>query len=204
MTQNEWVLKQMASLKNLLSVGTLLLFMMYILAFSESNVPVIVFFVCFFLATAWRMLAMMLFFSLIAFGLVTLLPFLAPIAFIIMLVLFLARIGFVLKNWRAVVSGLLVYGLAYCLYDEKFYYFVNPMYDIAYYILNFFSRSLVCQSPGQSFLSVLLGLPVCLHHCLSVSVTFILAVPQRLYSYRGIKHYGQHSFGDYCPDSALP
>ncbi|MEC4630647.1 hypothetical protein VSS86_23230, partial [Bacillus safensis] len=40
------------------------------------------------------------------------LPFLAPIIFIVMLVLFFMRIQFVLKNWRPFLAGLLVYGIA--------------------------------------------------------------------------------------------
>lgn len=62
------------------------------------------------------MIYMMLAFSLIAGGLCAVFPFLAPVAFIIMIVLFIARIGFILKNWRAVISGLMVYGLAFVLY----------------------------------------------------------------------------------------
>lgn len=42
----------------------------------------------------------------------TILPFLAPIIFIIMLVLFFMRIQFVLKNWRPFLAGLIVYGIA--------------------------------------------------------------------------------------------
>ena len=135
MTRSEWVIKQLTSWQNLSSVLSLLGFLTYLFVFNYHPTTVVIFFALFFLATAWRMLAMMLVFSLIAFGIVSLLPFLAPVAFIIMLGLFLARIGFVLKNWRAVISGLLVYGLAYILYDEDGIDLLDPIYKAGGYLI---------------------------------------------------------------------
>lgn len=135
MTRSEWVIKQLKSWQNISSVLSLLGFMTYLLVFNFNPTTVVIFFAVFFLATAWRMLAMMLVFSIIAFAIVSLLPFLAPVAFIIMLGLFLARIGFVLKNWRAVISGLLVYGLAYTLYDENSFVLLNPIYKAGGYLI---------------------------------------------------------------------
>ena len=135
MTRSEWVIKQLTSWQNISSVLSLLGFLTYLFVFNYHPTTVVIFFALFFLATAWRMLAMMLVFSLIAFGIVSLLPFLAPVAFIIMLGLFLARIGFVLKNWRAVISGLLVYGLAYILYDEDGIDLLDPIYKAGAYLI---------------------------------------------------------------------
>ena len=135
MTRSEWVIKQLKSWQNISSVLSLLGFLTYLLVFDFNPTTVVIFFVLFFLATAWRMLAMMLVFSIIAFGIVSLLPFLAPVAFIIMLGLFFARIGFVLKNWRAVISGLLVYGLAYAIYDEKIFVLLDPIYTAGGYLI---------------------------------------------------------------------
>lgn len=50
---------------------------------------------------------------MIILGLISvILPFLAPIIFIVMLVLFFMRIQFVIKNWRPFLAGLLIYGIA--------------------------------------------------------------------------------------------
>ncbi|HDR7515168.1 hypothetical protein [Bacillus mobilis] len=66
----------------------------------------------FFIITSFKLLKKMLFFMLILGVIATILPFLAPIIFIIMLVLFFMRIQFVLKNWRPFLAGLIVYGIA--------------------------------------------------------------------------------------------
>ncbi|MDR4985967.1 hypothetical protein RGU74_20320 [Bacillus cereus] len=66
----------------------------------------------FFIITSFKLLKKMLFFMLILGIISVILPFLAPIIFIVMLVLFFMRIQFVLKNWRPFLTGLLVYGIA--------------------------------------------------------------------------------------------
>ncbi|PGT18552.1 hypothetical protein [Bacillus cereus] len=66
----------------------------------------------FFIITSFKLLKKMLFFMLILGIISVILPFLAPIIFIVMLVLFFMRIQFVLKNWRPFLAGLLVYGIA--------------------------------------------------------------------------------------------
>ncbi|KXY32628.1 hypothetical protein AT269_16980 [Bacillus cereus] len=66
----------------------------------------------FFIITSFKLLKKMLFFMLILGIIAAILPFLAPIIFIVMLVLFFMRIQFVLKNWRPFLAGLLVYGIA--------------------------------------------------------------------------------------------
>ena len=66
----------------------------------------------FFIITSFKLLKKMLFFMLILGIISVILPFLAPIIFIVMLVLFFMRIQFVLKNWRPFFARLLVYGIA--------------------------------------------------------------------------------------------
>ncbi|MEK4711058.1 hypothetical protein [Bacillus sp. FSL R10-2780] len=66
----------------------------------------------FFIITSFKLLKKMLFFMIILGIIAAILPFLAPIIFIVMLVLFFMRIQFVLKNWRPFLAGLLVYGIA--------------------------------------------------------------------------------------------
>ena len=87
------------------------------------------FFGAFFLFSAWRMILTMLIVSVYASIACFVFPFLAPIAFGIMVILFFARIGYVLKNWRAVVAGLLVYGLAHVLLYE-----MQKVYSVKFYI----------------------------------------------------------------------
>ena len=113
MTQSDWVSNQITSRYNTFSVLSILCFMLYLLFFDYNTTAIIIFFVLFFLATAWEMLATMIFFSIIIAGILAVLPFLAPVAFVLMVILFIARIDFVIKNWRAVVGGFAVYGLAY-------------------------------------------------------------------------------------------
>ncbi|HHT7188632.1 TPA: hypothetical protein ACTZ5N_001898 [Bacillus cereus] len=66
----------------------------------------------FFIVTSFKLLKKMLFFMIILGIISVILPFLAPIIFIVMLVLFFMRIQFVLKNWRPFLAGLIVYGIA--------------------------------------------------------------------------------------------
>ncbi|MED0978158.1 hypothetical protein P4T48_01005 [Bacillus paramycoides] len=66
----------------------------------------------FFIITSFNLLKKMLFFMIILGIISVILPFLAPIIFIVMLVLFFMRIQFVLKNWRPFLAGLFVYGIA--------------------------------------------------------------------------------------------
>ena len=116
MTRTAWTAKQLASLPNIFSAAAIFGILMYSFLHGYEPFMIAVFFAVFFLVTAWHMLAMMLVFSLLATVICMAFPFLAPIAFIIMVGLFIARIGFVLSNWRAVVAGLCVYGLALLLY----------------------------------------------------------------------------------------
>ncbi|WML46693.1 hypothetical protein RCG23_13650 [Neobacillus sp. PS3-34] len=68
--------------------------------------------VIFFLVTSFRLLKTMLMYMLILGGISALIPPLAPIILIIMIVLFIMRIGFVIKNWKPFVAGIFIYGSA--------------------------------------------------------------------------------------------
>jgi hypothetical protein len=68
--------------------------------------------ILFFLITSFRLLRTMLFYMLILGGISAIFPPLAPIILIVMIVLFIMRIGYVFRNWRPFVGGLLVYGAA--------------------------------------------------------------------------------------------
>ncbi len=116
MTRTAWTAKQLASVPNVLSAAAIFGILMYSFLHGYEPFMIAVFFAVFFLVTAWHMLAMMLVFSLLATAICMVFPFLAPIAFLIMVGLFIARISFVLNNWRAVLAGLCVYGLALMLY----------------------------------------------------------------------------------------
>ncbi|WP_129690654.1 hypothetical protein [Gottfriedia acidiceleris] len=64
----------------------------------------------FFCFTALPRLWRMLLFLAISAIIVTVLPFLAPIAVILMIIFFVMRLNYIFKNWKAVLGGLLVYG----------------------------------------------------------------------------------------------
>ncbi|WP_043931870.1 hypothetical protein [Bacillus sp. EB01] len=89
----------------------------------------------FFLITSFKMLKSMLFWMLILGVISFALPFLAPIIFIVMIVLFFMRIGYVIENWRPFVSGLILYGiLAASLARSAYlhsYYYSNPVVEAA-------------------------------------------------------------------------
>lgn len=68
--------------------------------------------ILFFLITSFRLLKTMLFYMLILGGISAIFPPLAPIILIVMIVLFIMRIGYVFRNWRPFVAGLFVYGAA--------------------------------------------------------------------------------------------
>lgn len=112
MTRSEWVMQQLCTKNNILS--SLGIFAILVYSFYEEPKPLVigVCFAAFFLITSWQMIATMIFVSIIVTAVCAVLPFLAPVAFVIMVFLFFARIGFVIKNWRAVLAGLMVYGLA--------------------------------------------------------------------------------------------
>ena len=60
----------------------------------------------------------MIIISVLVAGILAALPFLAPIAFIIMAVLFFMRINYVITNWRPVICGIMLYATAFQLFDS--------------------------------------------------------------------------------------
>jgi len=109
-----WVAGQKQSTFHLTAVGLfgLIIFLSY-----QSLVGLIVGYTIFFLVTSlgrvWKMLIFMAVIGIV----LAVLPFLAPLAIILMIVLFCMRIGYVIKNWKPVVSGLVVYGFAFPLFQ---------------------------------------------------------------------------------------
>lgn len=73
-----------------------------------------------FLYYTWSKIWTIFLTAIVVSGAVAMFPFLAPIAFIAMLVLFFMRIDFILTNWRAVLTGFYMYfmylGVAYTNY----------------------------------------------------------------------------------------
>ena len=66
-----------------------------------------------FIFYTWRRILLILITAAIAFALVFFFPFLAPVAFILMVIIFIARLSYILKNWRAVLAGFYMYALAF-------------------------------------------------------------------------------------------
>lgn len=66
-----------------------------------------------FIFYTWRRILLILITAAIAFALVSFFPFLAPVAFILMVIIFIARLSYILKNWRAVLAGFYMYALAF-------------------------------------------------------------------------------------------
>ena len=135
MTQNKWAFSQLITWQNIFSVSSILLIMLYFLLYNYSQYVILCFFILFFLVTAWEMMINMILFSLAAGAIVFLLPFLAPVAFIIMVLLFLVRIEFIITNWKPVLAGFFIYGLAYLLYKES--YFLTPIFKLGVSLIQF-------------------------------------------------------------------
>ena len=65
-----------------------------------------------FIFYTWRRILLILITAAIAFALVSFFPFLAPVAFILMVIIFIARLSYILKNWRDVLAGFYMDALA--------------------------------------------------------------------------------------------
>lgn len=72
----------------------------------------IAFIIGLFIFYTWKRILTILVTAVIAFALISFFPFLAPVAFILMLIIFLARLGYIIENWRAVLAGFYMYGMA--------------------------------------------------------------------------------------------
>ena len=118
----DWVISQLKSGMNLFGVFGLLGIILYTVFISggihSTDWVIIGLFAGYFLITAWSMLATMLIFSVVVGSLVAAFPFLAPFAFVLMIILFFMRIQYVLKNWRPILAGLALYGFVYMFYQN--------------------------------------------------------------------------------------
>lgn len=81
--------------------------------FPDIKVFSIIAIILLFLAFTWRKICTIVIIATITVGLIKALPFLAPIAFIIMVVIFFMRIKYILSNLPAVIAGFYMYGIAY-------------------------------------------------------------------------------------------
>lgn len=72
----------------------------------------IAFIIGLFIFYTWKRILTILVTAVIAFALISFFPFLAPVAFILMLIIFFARLGYIIENWRAVLAGFYMYGMA--------------------------------------------------------------------------------------------
>lgn len=117
--QQTWIEQQIRSMHHLIAlIG--IAGIMFCAGFFRDNMVVYVGYALFFLVTAWSMLKTMIVFSIVVGVLVAIFPFLAPIAFIVMIVFFFMRINYIIKHWRPVVVGLIVYGFGVFLIYSRY------------------------------------------------------------------------------------
>lgn len=65
-----------------------------------------------FLYYTWQRIFTVLVTAAVVSALVAMIPILAPVAFLLMVVIFFLRIGYIIDNWRAVLAGFYMYGVA--------------------------------------------------------------------------------------------
>lgn len=114
-----FVYSQLKSKINIFAIFSFYFFLIY-LHFYYTDWYVLIFFAIFFLLTGGVMIYNMIVISVIVAGILAALPFLAPIAFIIMAVLFFMRINYVISNWRPVLCGIILYATAFQLFDSPY------------------------------------------------------------------------------------
>lgn len=102
----------------------------------------IAFIIGLFIFYTWKRILTILITAVIAFALISFFPFLAPVAFVIMLLIFFARLGYIIENWRAVLAGFYMYGMAVLFglhwyvnisyhYFHRYFFSINPVYAAA-------------------------------------------------------------------------
>lgn len=93
----------------------------------------------------WQRVLMIIIMAVVAFGLVSVFPFLAPVAFILMVLIFLARISYILHNWRAVLAGFYMYFLAFgfAMAGQFVGPAVLPYFEWLFYLLYHITPSLL-------------------------------------------------------------
>ncbi|WP_416828473.1 hypothetical protein [Ectobacillus polymachus] len=67
----------------------------------------------------------MLLFLAITAAIVTILPFLAPVAVILMIVFFFMRLNYIFQNWKAIIGGILVYGSFFWMISNASHVYLN-------------------------------------------------------------------------------
>lgn len=82
------------------------------IAFPELKYAAVGMAIGFFILYTWQRILSIIIFTVLAFIAVRMFPILAPVAFILMVIIFLARISYIIKNWRAVLAGFFMYALA--------------------------------------------------------------------------------------------
>lgn len=87
----------------------------------------------FFFVTSFKLLKSIIMWFLIILGLTIVFPPLAPFIFILMIIFFFIRIGYVIQHWRPFLYGLVFYSLmTLIIFDSWEYYQYNYSY-ISYY-----------------------------------------------------------------------
>ena len=113
-----FIYSQLKSKMNIFSILSFYFFLLF-LNFHYTDWYVLAFFALFFLFTGGAMIYNMIIISVIVGGILAIFPFLAPIAFIIMAILFFMRIHYVISNWRPVLCGIILYATAFFLFDPS-------------------------------------------------------------------------------------
>lgn len=88
----------------------------------------IAFIIGLFIFYTWKRILTILVTAVIAFALISFFPFLAPVAFILMLIIFFARLGYIIENWRAVLAGFYMYGMAAFFGLHCYFFSISPLY----------------------------------------------------------------------------
>lgn len=102
--------------------------------------------VIFFLVTSFKLLKTMILWMILLGSISVLIPVLAPIIFIVMVILFMMRIGFVKNNWKPFLSGICFYGyMGLLIYRSQQYYEDGVL-----------SQSLLTEAVIMSFISLIL------------------------------------------------
>lgn len=66
-----------------------------------------------FIAFTWRRIMYIVITAAVTVLLISIFPFLAPVAFVIMVVIFCLRLKYIVSNWRAVLAGFYMYGVGF-------------------------------------------------------------------------------------------
>ena len=178
LTRGEWSLEQIFSWQNLLGVFVVMAIMVIVCTndHREAEWYVIGAGIGFFIVAGWSMFWSMIAFSIVAGAIVAALPFLAPLAFILMIGLFIWRIKFIISNWRAVIAGFIVYGFCYTLVEKGLRPFDKILQVIAHIadpVAGFVSR-LIGMNFGLLRVCIMTALIACLCACVFQLMMYFL------------------------------